>query len=149
MRALNPRNPRIQYLVGQRAGQFTETELEDFLWQKDAVKALSLAIKQNGGVYDSVIVQESVINSESGKEFQKRLLAASYLPNFRTTSDFRQCQLWFSNVDLTEEDLAVLLADMHVAGKIRWDAYEQAKHVSDLVIFMGKTYDWLSEPFAA
>ena len=33
--------------------------------------------------------------------------------------------------ELTEDDLAVLLADMHVTGKIRWDAYEQAKHVCD------------------
>jgi hypothetical protein len=47
------------------------------------------------------------------------------------------------DVDLTEEDLAVLLADMHVAGKIRWDAYEQAKHVYDLFQVYGKTYDWL------
>jgi hypothetical protein len=48
------------------------------------------------------------------------------------------------DVDLTEEDVAVLLADMHVAGKIRWDAYEQAKHVHDLFTVYGKTYDWLS-----
>src|SRR5205807_9161783 len=48
------------------------------------------------------------------------------------------------DVDLTEEDLAVLLADMHVAGKIRWDAFEQAKHVHDLFSVYGKTYDWLS-----
>jgi hypothetical protein len=48
------------------------------------------------------------------------------------------------DVDLTEEDLAVLLADMHVSGKIRWDAYEQAKHVSDLFNVYGKTYEWLS-----
>ncbi|MFZ0866013.1 MAG: hypothetical protein WAN06_05155 [Candidatus Sulfotelmatobacter sp.] len=48
------------------------------------------------------------------------------------------------DVELTEEDLAVLLADMHVASKIRWDAYEQAKHVSDLFNIYGKTYDWLS-----
>jgi hypothetical protein len=48
------------------------------------------------------------------------------------------------DVDSTEEDLAVLLADMHVSGKIRWDAYEQAKHVSDLFNVYGKTYEWLS-----
>ena len=37
-----------------------------------------------------------------------------------------------------------MLADMHVAGKIRWDAYEQAKHVSTLYNVHGKTYDWLA-----
>jgi hypothetical protein len=36
--------------------------------------------------------------------------------------------------------LAVLLADMHVSGKIRWDAYEQATHVSDLFNIYGKSY---------
>ena len=39
------------------------------------------------------------------------------------------------DASLTDEDLAVLLASEHVAGKIRWDAYEQAKHVSDLVLW--------------
>ncbi len=48
------------------------------------------------------------------------------------------------DIELTEEALAVLLADMHVSGKIRWDAYEQAKHVSDLFNAYGKTYEWLS-----
>ena len=47
------------------------------------------------------------------------------------------------NTDLTEENVAVLLADMHVAGKIRWDAFEQAKHIYDLYKIYGKTYDWL------
>jgi len=46
--------------------------------------------------------------------------------------------------ELSEDDLAVLLADMHVTGKIRWDAYEQAKHVSTLYNVHGKTYDWLA-----
>src|SRR5437870_1781133 len=49
------------------------------------------------------------------------------------------------DIDLTEEDLAVLLADMHVASKIRWDAFEQAKHVSDLFQVYGKAYDWPSK----
>src|SRR6266581_2330738 len=40
--------------------------------------------------------------------------------------------------------MKMLLADLHVAGKIRWDAYEQAKHVHDLFSVYGKTYDWLS-----
>ena len=37
-----------------------------------------------------------------------------------------------------------MLADMHVTGKIRWDAYEQAKHVHTLYNVHGKTYDWLA-----
>jgi hypothetical protein len=37
------------------------------------------------------------------------------------------------------------LADLHVAGKISWDAYEQAKHIHDLFHVYGKPYDWLSD----
>jgi hypothetical protein len=48
------------------------------------------------------------------------------------------------DVDLTEEDLAVLLASLHVGGKIRHDAYEQAKQIYDLHNQYGKHYDWLS-----
>jgi hypothetical protein len=142
---LDPRNPRIQYLVGQRAGQLTETELEDFLWQKDAVKALSLSIKQNGGVYDSVIVQR-IGNKFRVREGNSRTVACrKLLAQFPSDTRFSTMPAMIFDIDLTEEDLAVLLADMHVAGKIRWDAYEQAKHVSDLVNIYGKTYDWLSD----
>jgi len=48
------------------------------------------------------------------------------------------------DVDLTEEDLAVLLASLHVGGKIRHDAYEQAKQIFDLHNQYAKHYDWLS-----
>lgn len=37
-----------------------------------------------------------------------------------------------------------MLADLHVAKKISWDAYEQAKYIHDLFHVYGKTYDWLS-----
>src|SRR5207237_265871 len=58
---------------------------------------------------------------------------------------FRTMPAMIFDVELTEEDIAVLLADMHVASKIKWDAYEQAKHVSDLFNVYGKTQEWLSD----
>ena len=54
---LDPANPRIQYLVGQKAGLVPENELDSLIWDKDAVKALSQSILQNGGVYESLIIQ--------------------------------------------------------------------------------------------
>src|SRR6202008_1159677 len=57
---------------------------------------------------------------------------------------FKMMPAMIFDVELTEEDLAILLADMHGSGKIRWDAYEQAKHVSDLFNAYGKTYEWMS-----
>jgi hypothetical protein len=140
---LDPRNPRIQYLIGLRAGQVSEPELEDLLWEKDAVKALAQSIQQNGGVYDSVIVQR-LGDRFRVREGNSRTVACRRLLNqFPNDRRFLTMPAMIFDVDLTEEDLAVLLADMHVAGKIRWDAYEQAKHVYDLFHVYGKTYDWL------
>ncbi len=141
---LDPKNPRIQYLIGQRAGTSTESDLENLLWEKDQVKALAQSILQNGGVYDPIIVQR-----HDGKflvrEGNSRTVACRrLLGNHPNDARFLTMPAMIFDVDLGEEDLAVLLADMHVAGKIRWDAYEQAKHVSDLYNVYGKTYDWLS-----
>ena len=141
---LDPQNPRIQFLVGQRPGAVSEKDLDELIWEKDAVKALGQSILQNGGVYEAIIVQR-----KSGKflvrEGNCRTVACRHLlgqhPN---DGRFKMMPAMIFDVDLTEEDLAVLLADMHVSGKLRWDAYEQAKHVSDLFNVYGKTYEWLS-----
>src|SRR6266581_4121407 len=55
---LDPKNPRIQFLIGQRAGVLSERELDELIWEKDAVKALGQSILQNGGVYEAIIVQQ-------------------------------------------------------------------------------------------
>ncbi|MGD0481501.1 MAG: hypothetical protein ABSA42_15115 [Terracidiphilus sp.] len=141
---LDPKNPRIQFLVGQKAGMVSESELDELLWAKDSVKALGQSIYQNGGVYEPLIVQKNGdrfrVREGNSRTVASRHLAAQY-PN---DSRFMTVPAMVFDVNLTEEDLAVLLADMHVAGKIRWDAYEQAKHVYDLFHIYGKTYDWLS-----
>jgi len=141
---LDTRNPRVQYLIGQRAGNIAQNELDELIWGKDAVKALAQSIYQNGGVYEPIIVQREGKKLKV-REGNCRLVGCRHLseqyPNDRR---FGTLPANIFDVDLTEEDLAVLLADMHVAGKIRWDAYEQAKHVHDLFHIYGKTYDWLS-----
>lgn len=141
---LDPRNPRIQYLVGQQASGLSDDQLDDLLWTKDPVKALAASIFQNGGVYDPIIVQNSG-DKVIVREGNSRLVASRHLAT-QNPGDARFITLpaLIFDVDLSPEDLAVLLADMHVAGKIRWEAYEQAKHVWDLNKVYGKTYEWLS-----
>jgi len=144
---LDPTNPRIQFLIGQRGNNVSQKELDELIWDKDTVKALGQSIFQNGGVYDAIIVQRNRENDKYlVREGNCRTVASRHLleqhPN---DTRFMAMPAMVFDVDLTEEDLAVLLADMHVAGKIRWDAYEQAKHVHDLYTIYGKTYEWLSD----
>jgi hypothetical protein len=144
---LDASNPRIQFLIGQRGENISQNALDELIWDKDTVKALAQSIFQNGGVYDAIIVQrDRKTNRYRVREGNCRTVACRHLleqhPN---DTRFMTMPAIVFDVDLTEEDLAVLLADMHVAGKIRWDAYEQAKHVHDLYTIYGKTYDWLSD----
>jgi hypothetical protein len=144
---LDASNPRIQFLIGERGKSVSQDELDQLIWEKDAVKALAQSIFQNGGVYDAVIVQR---NGEDNKllvrEGNCRTVASRHLADQHPTDTrFMTMPAMVFDVELSAEDLAVLLADMHVAGKIRWDAYEQAKHVHDLHQLYGKTYDWLGD----
>jgi hypothetical protein len=141
---LDPANPRIQYLVGQRAGSLSQNELDELIWAKDPVKALAGSIQQNGGVYEQIIVQRAGDRYRVREGNCRTVACRHLLEQYPDDSRFLTMPAVIFDVDLTEEDLAVMLADMHVAGKIRWDAYEQAKHVHDLFNVYGKTYDWLS-----
>jgi len=142
--ALDPQNPRIQFLIGQRAGIVNEGDLDELIWAKDAVKALGQSILQNGGVYEAVIVQRKDQKFLVREGNCRTVACRRLLDQHPNDNRFKTMPALVFDVDLTEEDLAVLLADMHVSGKIRWDAYEQAKHVSDLFHIYGKTYEWLS-----
>ncbi len=142
---LDSANPRIQYLIGQKAGVINENELDAMIWAKDTVKALSQSILQNGGVYEALILQRGKNSKLRVREGNCRTVACRHLGDqYPGDTRFMTVPATIFDVELSEEDLAVLLADMHVASKIRWDAYEQAKHVSDLFNIYGKTYDWLA-----
>lgn len=141
---LDPNNPRIQYLIGRRPEPVSQDHLDELLWAKDQVKALGQAIKQNGGVYDPIIVQKRD-GRYVVREGNSRTVAVRHISDQHPDDDrFRTVPAMVFDEELTEDNLAVLLADMHVTGKIRWDAYEQAKHVSSLYNVHGKTYDWLA-----
>jgi len=141
---LDPCNPRIQFMIGQRAGVIADSELDDLIWDKDAVKSLGQSILQNGGVFEAIIVQRRGPHFLVREGNCRTVACRRLLKQHPNDNRFRTMPAMIFDVDLTEEDLAVLLADMHVSGKIRWDAYEQAKHVSDLFHVYGKTYEWLS-----
>ena len=141
---LDPANPRVQYLVGQTGGDITQDQLDELLWNKDQVKALSQSILQNGGVREPIIVQKMgdryVVREGNCRTVACRHLSEQYPGDER----FGLIPAHVYETSLSEEDLAVILADMHVGKKISWDAYEQAKVIHDLSTIHGKTYDWLS-----
>jgi hypothetical protein len=141
---LDPKNPRIQYLLGMQVGQVPQERLEELLWEKNVVKALATSIQQNGGVFDPVIVQKEdgrlVVREGNSRTVACRRLAENHPGDER----FSTVPAMIFDEELTEDDLAVYLADVHVAGKNKWGGYEQAKHVSELYHQFGKPYEWLA-----
>jgi hypothetical protein len=143
---LDPKNPRVQYLIGQMAGNITEARLDELIWAKDQVKALAHSIFQNGGIREPIIVQPAGKNKFRVREGNSRTVCNRHLSEqYPGDERFAFIPAHIFEQNLTEEDVAVVLADFHVAGKISWDAYEQAKHIHDLFHVYGKTYDWLSD----
>jgi hypothetical protein len=143
---LDPRNPRVQYLVGQMAGNVTPARLDEMIWAKDQVKALAQSIYQNGGIREAIIVEPKGKNKYLVREGNSRTVCNRHLSEQHPGDErfaFVPAQVFEQH--MSEEDIAVVLADLHVAGKIRWDAYEQAKHIHDLFHVYGKPYDWLSD----
>ena len=143
---LDPANPRVQYLVGQMAGAVTQERLDQMIWAKDQVKALAQSIFQNGGIREAIIVQPIGNNKYRVREGNSRTVCNRHLFEQHPGDErFAFVPAHIFEQVLTAEDIAVILADFHVAGKISWDAYEQAKHIHDLFHVYGKTYDWLSD----
>ena len=69
---LDPKNHRIQFLVGQKAGLITEAELDNLLWEKDSVKALALSIGGQSAL-DISIPERCAIHNRSGNGFRCQL----------------------------------------------------------------------------
>jgi hypothetical protein len=125
-------------------GDVSQERLEELLWEKNPVKALAMSIEQNQGVYEPIIVQEKD-GRYVVREGNSRVVACRHLKAIHPETDaYSTVPAMIFQDELTEDDLAVYLADVHVAGKNKWGGYEQAKHVHDLFHEFGKSYEWLA-----
>ena len=141
---LDSMNPRLQYLIGLQGGKASQEQLDEMIWDKDQVKGLAQSIFQNGGVREAIIVVRSKHGTYLVREGNCRTVCCRHLSE-QYPGDDRFALVPAHIFDhLSDEDLAVLLADMHVAKKISWDAYEQSKVIFDLYNVYGKPYEWIS-----
>lgn len=142
---LDPRNPRIEYLLGHRFGTApSQDQILEALYEKDQVKALAESIYVNGGVREHIILQRHRDGSLMVREGNCRTTSCKKLiVQHPGDNRFDSIPAKIFDADLSEEDIAVMMANEHVARKISWDAYTQAKSIHELHHVAGKTYDWL------
>ena len=114
------------------------------LWERDQVKALRTAIKENGGVREAIIVRHRDGKYVVAEGNQRTVASRKLCGEMDGQGDFCSIPAMVFDTELTEADLAAVLAEIHVTGKDKWDAYEKARHIYELFNMHGKTYEWLT-----
>jgi hypothetical protein len=138
---LDPHNQRLSFKLRTQGIFATDEQLHKLLWKQDSVKDLYSSVLNNGGLIEDPIVRRDGVVVEGNcrtvvmRELHKEL-----------PEDKRFAKLYVRVLpqDVTEEQLMMLLGELHVAGKIRWGAYEEAEYVWKMHNVYNKTYDYLA-----
>ncbi len=126
---LDEHNPRIQYRLA--VGQGSKTLDEVILAMNEVVK-LRKDIELNKGLREKIIVQRMAGGKFKVLEGNCRTVCFRSL---RAMPKFKGANLWdmiparVVPQDVEERKVAILLSDMHVAGKIQWKAHEKAGQI--------------------
>lgn len=142
---LDHRNPRIantvQIALGSADGAIQE-KLEALLWQDDDVRDLYRQVLINEGLVERIIVREdgSVVEGNCRTVVYRRLRAA-----FPDDERWRKIPSRVLPPDIAERDVAILLGEMHVAGKNTWSSFEKAGHVYRLHKDFALTQDEIAQ----
>src|SRR5262249_32639310 len=138
---LDPQNQRLSYLL-QRAGrQVEDRDLQEMLWQMDPVKDLYTSILQNGGlIKDPITKRAGLVVEGNCRTGCLRKLRDRFPEDARWRNVFVQVL----PDEATDEQTAMLIGELHIAGKIEWRAFEQAEYVWKMNELYGKSIDFLA-----
>jgi len=139
---LDPKNQRLQFFIASMGGSYSEEALEKRLWEIPDVKALYRSILLNQGLIERIIIQAD------GTVAEGNCRTICYRKLNRDYPDEPRWQSVPSRVlpaDISPKLLAILLGEMHVAGKNEWTAYEQAAYVYRMNEDFGYSLDFLAE----
>lgn len=140
---LDPKNQRLGYRLRQhkKAPTVSDKELHKLLWEIDQVKALQQSVYQNGGLLEDPVVRvDGTVVEGNCRTVVMRELKKKYPEDDRFAAVF--VRVLPQNV--TEEQIILLLGELHIAGRIGWGAFEEAEYVWKMNKTFGKTYDFLA-----
>ncbi len=135
---LDEKNPRIQYrLKLLQEGK----SLEQVILGMPEVKNLRKDIQQNGGLRERVILQRFG-NKYKAREGNCRTVCIQSLRDKEPKNRaWRTVPARILPSDVDERQVAIMLADYHVAGKVSWNAHEKAGHVFTMEHDLGMSQD--------
>ncbi len=138
---LDPENQRVSFRRQDEKMSGKDKDLQDWLWEFDYVKELYQSIYQNGG-----LIEDPIINSDNVVvEGNCRIVALRELhKKYKNDERFLQLYVRVLPKNATKEQTALLLGELHIAGKSQWSAYEQAEYVWKMNKKFHQPYDYLS-----
>lgn len=129
---LDPKNPRIANTVSisiAEKGDALQKKLEALLWDDADVRDLYRQVLVNQGLVERIIVRQDgrVVEGNCRTVVYRRLRERQPSEKRWKTIPARLLP-----VDIGDRDIAILLGEMHVAGKNTWTPFEKAGHVYNM-----------------
>lgn len=126
---LDAANPRIANTVAVTATDDVKTlqrELENILWEDPDVRDLYRQVLINKGLIERIIVRQDgrVVEGNCRTVVYRKLRHNQPREELWRTIPCRVLP-----EDIAERDVAILLGEMHVAGKNTWSPFEKAGHI--------------------
>ena len=123
---LDDNNPRIRYRLKLEQGDRT---LEQVILAMPEVKSLRKDIERNGGIRERVILQENGSKLKTIEGNCRLVCLQSLHQKDKANPVWKTVPARILPPDVDEKQIAILLSDFHVAGKITWQAHEKAGQV--------------------
>jgi hypothetical protein len=137
---LDPANQRLSYKLRLHGVFAKDEDLQKLLWKQDAVKELYDSVKNNGGLIDDPIARRDGTVVEGNC---RTVVLRQLRKDLPKDGRFEKVYVRLLPDNVTDEQLMMLLGELHVAGKIRWGAYEEAEYVWKMHNVFHKTYEYL------
>jgi hypothetical protein len=142
---LDPLNPRIANTVSSSFaadGDHLQARLEALLWSDDDVHDLYRQVLINKGLVERIIVRQDgrVVEGNCRTVVYRKLRH-----KFPSDKNWQRIPARLLPADIGDREIAILLAEMHVAGKNTWTPFEKAGHVYHLHSNFALTQDEIAQ----
>lgn len=124
---LDQANPRIFYrLQTEKKPNPKQQDLIDILWEDSDTKKLKRSIQKTQGVIEAIIV------GGDGSILEGNCRVTCY---HKLTKEDPENERWkriktrILPIDVTRDQISMLLGELHIAGKNEWKPFEQANHL--------------------
>jgi hypothetical protein len=142
---LDPKNPRIANTVAisiSEDGPELQRKLESLLWEDDDVRDLYRQVLINKGLVERIIVRPDGMAVEGNC---RTVVYRKLREKFPSERRWQKIPSRLLPSDIGDREIAILLGEMHVAGKNTWTPFEKAGHVYRLHKDFALTQDEIAQ----